>query len=422
MGRRIEVFDEGTITGIDESPFFIEIGEPQNFGEIFLLLNGTEKFSQRDLSLSHADIVNGRTIQLRHVQPPLLPARGAARDQAARRREHRDGRARVRRRRGTRMGPRRTLVEPLLRRRLGGHRPLGRVPVRARDGARAARALGAAGGTAGPLRAPHGARARGEPGGVRAARRRSSRAIGLSRAPRARRARAPARHARRSRPPSSSCCCACSRPAAGSRSRCPSSPRPVCSAASASCSPGACRRRACCGGSYVVYLVGLHGGLPRSVEPRREHRAAALRGDPDRDPDALAAALAAAAARRPRAVARRRLEPDAARRQLRQDERRPGGRPGVLGARRRSSSAATSPRRTASRRSTPSATGPPPTSRPQASRSRGAGSGRTTSHATACSTPSSTAPLPRRGSARSASATSSCPTLRSTTAPRRRAL
>src|SRR4030042_3252719 len=48
----IEVFDEGTITRIDESPFFIEIGEPQNFGEIFLFLNSAEKFSQRDLSLS----------------------------------------------------------------------------------------------------------------------------------------------------------------------------------------------------------------------------------------------------------------------------------------------------------------------------------------------------------------------------------
>ena len=39
----------------------------------------------------------------------------------------------------------------------------------------------------------------------------------------------------------------------------------------------------------------LHGGLPRPLEPRREHRAAALRRDPDRDPDALAASLATAA-------------------------------------------------------------------------------------------------------------------------------
>ena len=91
-------------------------------------------------------------LQLRHLQPPLLPARGAARDQAARRRQHRDGRARVRRRRRPRMGPRRTLVEPLVRRRLGGSRPLGRLPVRARHRPGAARPLGAAGRAARTLR------------------------------------------------------------------------------------------------------------------------------------------------------------------------------------------------------------------------------------------------------------------------------
>jgi hypothetical protein len=60
--KGIQVFDEGTITGIDKFPFIIEIGEPGDFGEISLLLDGTEKFSQRDFSLSHTDIVNGRAI------------------------------------------------------------------------------------------------------------------------------------------------------------------------------------------------------------------------------------------------------------------------------------------------------------------------------------------------------------------------
>ena len=41
----------------------------------------------------------------------------------------------------------------------------------------------------------------------------------------------------------------------------------------------------------------VHRRVPRSVEPRREHRPAPLRGDSDRDPDALAAPLAAAAHR-----------------------------------------------------------------------------------------------------------------------------
>ena len=50
------------------------------------------------------------------------------------------------------VGPARAMVEPHLRGRLGGHRPLGRLPVRARRCARAARALGAPGAAALALR------------------------------------------------------------------------------------------------------------------------------------------------------------------------------------------------------------------------------------------------------------------------------
>jgi hypothetical protein len=60
--KGIEIFDEGTITGIDEFSFSIEIGKAQDVGEISLLLNGAEKFSECDLSLSHTDIINGWTI------------------------------------------------------------------------------------------------------------------------------------------------------------------------------------------------------------------------------------------------------------------------------------------------------------------------------------------------------------------------
>jgi hypothetical protein len=60
--KGVEIFDEGAITGIDEFSFSIEIGKAQDVGEISLLLNGTEKFSERDFSLSHTDIVNGWTI------------------------------------------------------------------------------------------------------------------------------------------------------------------------------------------------------------------------------------------------------------------------------------------------------------------------------------------------------------------------
>ena len=361
-----------------------------------------------------------RALQLRHLQPSLLPARGPSRDQAARRRERRDGRARVRGRRGARMGPRRALVEPLLRRRVGGSRALGRLPVRARHGAGAARALGAAGGTARPLRAPDGARARGEPGGVRPARRDPRRASGsrgrhAGPSSRSRSARSPSRPAvelvlLRLFPAGGRFPFSLSEFARGVRVLRPRHPAHVARAHGRG-APVDVRRLS----------RRLHRRVSRPVGPGREHRAAALRGDPDRDPDALAATLAAAAARGPRALARGRLEPHSARRQLRQDERRPGGRPGLLGPGGAVPPRPSLARRTASRRSTRSATGPPPTSPQRGSRSRGAGSGRTTSRATASSTRSSTAPATWPGSARSASGTSSCPTPRSTTAPSRRA-
>ena len=71
----------------------------------------------------------------------------------------------------------------------------------------------------------------------------------------------------------------------------------------------------------------LHGGLSRPVLPRREHRAAAVRGDPDGDPDALPAPVAAAACRARGHGARRFVEPDPARGQLREDERDPAADP-----------------------------------------------------------------------------------------------
>ena len=43
-GKGVQVFDKGTIAGIDEFPLFIEIGKAQDLREIILLLDGTEKF------------------------------------------------------------------------------------------------------------------------------------------------------------------------------------------------------------------------------------------------------------------------------------------------------------------------------------------------------------------------------------------
>jgi hypothetical protein len=60
--KGVEIFDKGTIAGIDEFSFLVEIGKAQDVGEISLLLNSAEKFNERDLSLSHTDIINGWTI------------------------------------------------------------------------------------------------------------------------------------------------------------------------------------------------------------------------------------------------------------------------------------------------------------------------------------------------------------------------
>ena len=86
----------------------------------------------------------------------------------------------------------------------------------------------------------------------------------------------------------------------------------------------------------------LHRRVPRSVEPRREHRTAPLRGDSDRDPDAVAATLAAASRRALRADARRRLEPHAARRELRRRRAPTRPRTPPTGRRPSASSAGTS--------------------------------------------------------------------------------
>ena len=76
------------------------------------------------------------------------------------------------------VGPDRALVEPDVRGRLGRDRVLGRVPVRARRGARAARDLGAPGAALLALRRARGADAGGEPARLPAARRSCSPASG----------------------------------------------------------------------------------------------------------------------------------------------------------------------------------------------------------------------------------------------------
>jgi hypothetical protein len=60
--KGVEVFDEGAISGVNEFAFFIEIGKTQDVGEVSILLNGLEKFSERDFSFPHTDIVNRWTI------------------------------------------------------------------------------------------------------------------------------------------------------------------------------------------------------------------------------------------------------------------------------------------------------------------------------------------------------------------------
>ena len=141
---------------------------------------------------------------------------------------------------------------------------------------------------------------------------------------------------------------------------------------------------------YARVPRGLLGRLRRAVRGRRERRAPALRGDPDLRARALAAPLAAAAGRACVALGARGLvEHLAARRQLR--ARRVDDptahaaywAPAVGFLRQRLTP------RTASRRWTRPATGTRSTCRGPASRSRAAGSGRTTSRRTSCSTASS---------------------------------
>src|SRR5581483_3348202 len=90
---------------------------------------------------------------VRHLLAHLLPARRAARDPVARSGDDRDRRVRVHGGDLAAVGTGGALVEPDVRSRLGGDRPLGRVSVRARHGARTARALGVAGAGAVALRA-----------------------------------------------------------------------------------------------------------------------------------------------------------------------------------------------------------------------------------------------------------------------------
>ena len=154
---------------------------------------------------------------------------------------------------------------------------------------------------------------------------------------------------------------------------------------------------------FAVYLAACRRVVPRAVGGRREHRAAALRGDPARSTRSLAPALASARAR-----TRRRLglaivvEPDAARVELRE---RAGGRDSradrVAGG---DLVPARAPRRRLPRRGGrhAAATGRPSTSRTRGSRSPAAGSARTTFRRTSCSTASSARPRTWPGCAASA--------------------
>ena len=225
-------------------------------------------------------------------------------------------RARVLRRRLARMGADDALVEPELRRRLGRHRPLRGVPVRARDRVRAALDLGAAGERALALRCARRADARREPARVPAARRR----------PRGDR-RCPARDDSRE--------LAADRRRRGGRgdggralAAVPGGrPLPV-------LARGGCRRRRLLRARARVHVAPReraraplrlrdlprrrHGCVPRPVGDRREHRAAPVRRDPARGARPLAAALEAARPGARRARARGVVEPDAARGELRQ--------------------------------------------------------------------------------------------------------
>ena len=101
---------------------------------------------------------------------------------------------------------------------------------------------------------------------------------------------------------------------------------------SGSPSPGGSSARGC---SACVFL-GLRGRLrrrvPRPLGDRREHRAAPLRGDPDRRARLSLRRWRPLPARRRRARARALVERDAARRELRAGAGRSGRRRGVLDA------------------------------------------------------------------------------------------
>ncbi len=231
-------------------------------------------------------------------------------------------------------GARRALVEPHVRRRLGRDRALRRLPVRARRGARAARAAGAPGGRA--LAASRCSRCSRWPRArSRSCCSRSLLAGDRDRALARRRALlAPARHDRRRRRGRGAALRVRSPTGGASRSRGRSSPRPrllrdrhrddLARRAGASY----------CAGSSSSTSTACVVLLPRPVGDRREHRAAALRRDPDRGAGALAAPLAAAA-RSPRGARSRGLvERVAARGQLHQGRQRPRRRARRTGRRR----------------------------------------------------------------------------------------
>src|SRR5215203_6797717 len=105
-------------------------------------------------------------LQLRHLQPPVLPACSAARDPAARGCDSLDLRACLRRPALAGVGRVHALVESHLRGGVGRDRLLGGISVRARGRAGSARALVASGPQAWPFRAAGGPHARCEPAGL----------------------------------------------------------------------------------------------------------------------------------------------------------------------------------------------------------------------------------------------------------------
>ena len=254
-------------------------------------------------------------LQLRHLQPPLLPAGGRARDPPARGRDGRDRHARLRRPGLAGMGPAGALVEPDVRGRLGGDRPLRRLPVRARRRTRPARALGAPGAAAVALRRARRADRRREPDRVPPAhagrRRAGDRPAIRPLAPARRRLRAAgdrrARGAALARVPGERPLPVLDRGARG-RVR-------VLRALGRVRVAGRAAARA------ALRLPGLRRRLSGLLLPldgrRREHRPAALRGDPAQRARALAAELASARPGADRARARDLLERDAARGVLR---------------------------------------------------------------------------------------------------------